>query len=105
MKLINIGFGNMVSADRLVAIVSPESAPIKRIIQEAKERGMLIDATYGRRTRAVIFTDSDHIILSAVQPETVSHRLNDKDLDKELDKDLIDKEIENEIINEAEKAE
>lgn len=79
MKLINIGFGNIVSANRLVAIVSPESAPIKRIIQEARERGMLIDATYGRRTRAVIITDSDHIILSAVQPETVAHRLNAKD--------------------------
>ncbi|MDP4091860.1 MAG: DUF370 domain-containing protein [Bacillota bacterium] len=79
MKLINIGFGNIVSANRLVAIVSPESAPIKRIIQEARDRGMLIDATYGRRTRAVIITDSDHIILSAVQPETVAHRLNVKD--------------------------
>jgi len=81
MKLINIGFGNIVSANRLVAIVSPESAPIKRIIQEARERGMLVDATYGRRTRAVIITDSDHIILSAVQPETVAHRLNSKDTD------------------------
>ncbi|NLY43587.1 MAG: DUF370 domain-containing protein [Clostridiaceae bacterium] len=79
MKLINIGFGNIVSANRLVAIVSPESAPIKRIIQEARERGMLIDATYGRRTRAVIITDSDHIILSAVQPGTVAHRLTAKD--------------------------
>jgi len=79
MKLINIGFGNIVSANRLVAIVSPESAPIKRIIQDARERGMLIDATYGRRTRAVIITDSDHIILSAVQPETVAHRLYSKD--------------------------
>ncbi|NLJ30686.1 MAG: DUF370 domain-containing protein [Clostridiales bacterium] len=78
MKLINIGFGNMVSANRLVAIVSPESAPIKRIIQDAKERGTLIDATYGRRTRAVIITDSDHVILSAVQPETVANRLNDR---------------------------
>ena len=77
MKLINIGFGNMVAAGRLVAIVSPESAPIKRIIQEAKERGTLIDATYGRRTRAVLITDSDHIILSAVQPETVANRLDD----------------------------
>ncbi|HEX9063108.1 MAG TPA: DUF370 domain-containing protein [Clostridia bacterium] len=83
MKLINIGFGNIVSANRLVAIVSPESAPIKRIIQEARDRGMLIDATYGRRTRAVIVTDSDHIILSAVQPETVAHRLNVKDVDTE----------------------
>mgnify|MGYP002287228785 CR=1 FL=1 len=70
MRLINIGFGNMVSANRLVAIVSPESAPIKRIIQDAKERGTLIDATYGRRTRAVLITDSDHVVLSAVQPET-----------------------------------
>jgi regulator of extracellular matrix RemA (YlzA/DUF370 family) len=78
MKLINVGFGNIVSANRIIAIVSPESAPIKRIIQEARERGMLIDATYGRRTRAVIVTDSDHIILSAVQPETVAHRLSGK---------------------------
>lgn len=75
IKLINIGFGNVVSANRIVAIVSPESAPIKRIISEARERGMLIDATYGRRTRAVIITDSDHVILSAVQPETVANRL------------------------------
>ena len=67
----------MVAAGRLVAIVSPESAPIKRIIQEAKERGVLIDATYGRRTRAVLITDSDHVILSAVQPETVANRLDD----------------------------
>ena len=79
MKLINIGFGNVVSAGRVIAIVSPESAPIKRIIQEARDRGMLIDATYGRRTRAVIITDSDHVILSAVQPETVAHRLVVKD--------------------------
>lgn len=76
MKLINIGFGNMVSANKLVAIVSPESAPIKRIIQDARDRGSLIDATYGRRTRAVIITDSDHVILSAVQPETVAGRLD-----------------------------
>ncbi len=75
MKLINIGFGNMVSASRLVAIVSPESAPIKRIIQEAKEKGMLIDATHGRRTRAVIVTDSDHIVLTYLQSETVANRL------------------------------
>jgi len=79
IKLINIGFGNIVSARRIVAIVSPESAPIKRIIQEARDRGMLIDATYGRRTRAVIITDSDHIILSAVQPETVAHRLSSRE--------------------------
>ncbi len=75
-RLINIGFGNIVAADRIIAIVSPESAPIKRIIQEARERAVLIDATYGRRTRAVIITDSDHVILSAVQPETVAHRLD-----------------------------
>ncbi len=75
MKLINIGFGNMVSASRLVAIVSPESAPIKRIIQEARDRGVLIDATYGRRTRAVIITDSDHVVLSAIQPETIAGRM------------------------------
>jgi regulator of extracellular matrix RemA (YlzA/DUF370 family) len=79
IKLINIGFGNIVSANRIIAIVSPESSPIKRIIQESRDRGMLIDATYGRRTRAVIITDSDHIILSAVQPETVAHRLSSTD--------------------------
>jgi len=79
MKLINIGFGNMVSANRLIAIVSPESAPIKRIIQEARDREMLVDATYGRRTRAVIITDSGHIILSAIQPETVANRLESLD--------------------------
>lgn len=79
MKLINIGFGNMVSARRLIAIVSPESAPIKRMVQEARERGVLVDATYGRRTRAVLITDSDHIILSALQPETVAGRLGSRD--------------------------
>ena len=79
IKLINIGFGNIVSANRIISIVSPESAPIKRIIQEARERGMLIDATYGRRTRAVIIADSDHVILSAVQPETVAHRVISRD--------------------------
>lgn len=76
LKLINIGFGNIVAANRLVAIVSPESAPIKRMIQEARDKGVLIDATYGRRTRAVVVTDSDHIILSALQPETVANRLS-----------------------------
>lgn len=77
--MINIGFGNIVAANRIVAIVSPESAPIKRIIQEARDRSRLIDATYGRRTRAVIISDSDHVILSAVQPETVAHRLANRD--------------------------
>ena len=77
----------MVSAGRLVAIVSPDSAPIKRIIQDARDKGTLIDATYGRRTRAVIVTDSDHVILSAVQPETVANRLSDDDDDDEDDDD------------------
>ena len=77
MKFINIGFGNIVSANRLIAIVSPESAPIKRIIQDARDTGKLVDATYGRRTRAVIIMDSEHVILSAVQPETVANRLED----------------------------
>ena len=74
IQLINIGFGNIVSGNRVIAIVSPESAPIKRIISDAKERGLLVDATYGRRTRAVIITDSSHVVLSAIQPETVAHR-------------------------------
>ena len=87
MKLINIGFGNMVSANRLVAIVSPESAPIKRIIQDARDRGTLIDATYGRRTRAVIITDSDHVILSAIQPETVANRLTERDDEEDLEEE------------------
>lgn len=79
IQLLNIGFGNIVSANRIISIVSPESAPIKRIVQDARDHGTLIDATYGRRTRAVIIMDSEHIILSAVQPETVAQRLNGKD--------------------------
>ena len=79
MKLINIGFGNMVSAGRLIAVVSPESAPIKRMVQEPRDRGVLIDATYGRRTRAVLIMDSDHIVLSALQPETVAGRLGGRE--------------------------
>ena len=74
MKLINIGFGNMVSAGRVVAVVSPDSAPVKRLVKEARERGMLIDASYGRSTRAVLIMDSDHVVLSALQPETVANR-------------------------------
>jgi hypothetical protein len=74
LRLINVGFGNIVAANRVIAIVAPDSAPIKRIIQVARDRAMLIDATYGRRTRAVVITDSGHVILSAVQPETVAHR-------------------------------
>lgn len=78
IKLINIGFGNVVSANRVVAIVSPESAPIKRLIQDARDRLQLIDATYGRRTRAVIITDSGYVVLSAVQPDTMSHRITEE---------------------------
>ena len=74
MKLINIGFGNLVSDIRIVSIVLPESAPVKRLIQEAREKGMLIDATYGRKTKSVIVTDSEHIILSALPPETIVQR-------------------------------
>ena len=89
MKFINIGFGNIVSSNRLIAIVSPESAPIKRVIQDARDSGKLIDATYGRRTRAVIIMDSEHVILSAVQPETVANRLDkdtgDNDPDENID--------------------
>ena len=79
IKLINIGFGNIVISDRVIAIISPESAPVKRIIREAEESGKLVNATYGRKTRAVIVTDSDHIILSALQPETISNRLVQED--------------------------
>ena len=82
MQLLNIGFGNIVSANKIVAIVSPEAAPIKRIVQEAKEEGTSIDATCGRRTRAVVIMDSGHIVLSALQPETLSGRL-DKDIEIE----------------------
>lgn len=89
-KLINIGFGNIVLANRIVAIVSPESAPIKRIVQESRDKGVLIDATYGRRTRAVIITDSGHVILSSIQPETVANRIvvkgnGENDTEEEVD--------------------
>ena len=82
MQLVNIGFGNMVSKDRIISIISPESAPIKRMVQEAKDNKTAVDATYGRRTRAVLIMDSGHIILSAVQPETVAGRV-DKDIAQE----------------------
>lgn len=82
MKLVNIGFGNTVAADKIVAIVSPDSAPIKRMVQEAKDNGTAIDATFGRKTRAVLIMDSDHIVLSAVQAETIADRM-DKDLPQE----------------------
>ena len=79
-KLINIGFGNNIPADRLVAVVAPESAPIKRLLQESRDQGKLIDATYGRRKRSAIIMDSGHIVLSPVQPETIAGRLNDKEV-------------------------
>ena len=80
IRLINIGFGNFVSAQRLISIVSPDAAPVKRIVQDARERSVLVDATCGRRTRAVIVTDSGHIILSALLPETIMHRLDSKEI-------------------------
>ena len=88
IKLINIGFGNMVAAHRIVTIIGPESAPIKRIIQEGKDKGMVIDATYGRWTRAVLVMDSGHIVLSAIQPETIANRLDqDDDIEEEIPKE------------------
>ena len=79
MKLINIGFGNLVSSSRIVAVVSPESAPIKRIVQEAKAKGLLVDATCGRRCKAVLVTDSDHVVLSAISPETIGNRTEERE--------------------------
>jgi regulator of extracellular matrix RemA (YlzA/DUF370 family) len=90
LKLVNIGFGNMVAAGRVIAIVSPESAPIKRIIQDARDAGHLIDATYGRRTRAVMIMDSQHVVLTAIQPETVANRFTHfkgDDLRSDVDED------------------
>ncbi len=78
MKLINIGFGNVVFSNRLVAVVSPDSAPIKRIVQDAKSKGLLVDATYGRRSKAGLITDTDHVILSAVSPETIANRAEEE---------------------------
>ena len=83
MQLINIGFGSLVSAHRLVAVVSPESAPIKRLAQEARERGVLIDATYGRKTKAVLIMDNDHVVLSALSPEAIAGRLEGADSGEE----------------------
>ena len=79
MKLINIGFGSMVAAGRMLAVVSPDSAPVKRVIQEARDRGMLIDASYGHKTKAVILMDTDHVILSGISPETISARASDEE--------------------------
>ena len=83
MKLINIGFGSMIAAGRVLAVVDPDSAPIKRVVQEAKERGMLIDAYYGRKTKAVILMDTDHVILSALTPDAIGERWNEKEEEKE----------------------
>ena len=83
IQLLNIGFGNMVSANRVIAIISPESAPIKRMVQDARDKSLLIDATYGRKTRAVLVMDSGQIVLSAIQPETVAHRIVQHEVDKD----------------------
>ncbi|CDE05524.1 uPF0296 protein Amet_2791 [Anaerotruncus sp. CAG:390] len=87
MKFISIGYGNIVAADRVVALVSPDSAPVKRLVQDAREQGRVIDVSCGRRTRAVIITDSDHVILSAVQAETIANRLDSEDGDDETEAD------------------
>jgi len=87
MKFINIGFGNIVAADRIVSIVSPDSAPIKRLIQDAKDSGRVIDVSCGRRTRAAIITDSEHVILSALQSETIANRLDNLDVDDDIKED------------------
>ena len=85
MKFINIGFGNMVAVDRIVAIASPDSAPIKRLIQDAKDSGRTIDVSCGRRTRAVIITDSEHVVLSAIQAETIANRVDNTEIYEESD--------------------
>ena len=83
MKLVNIGFGSLVAANRVLAVVAPDSAPIKRVIQEARDRAMLVDASYGRKTKAVILMDTDHVILSALEPETISQRMQDRQEEKQ----------------------
>ena len=88
MKLINIGFGSMVAAGRMLSVLAPDSAPIKRVIQEARDRGMLIDASYGRKTQAVILMDTDHVILSALTPETLSARWQDRKTDADEEDEL-----------------
>ncbi|MBR2454255.1 MAG: DUF370 domain-containing protein [Clostridia bacterium] len=87
MKFISIGYGNVVASDRVVALVSPDSAPIKRLVQDARDAGRVIDVTCGRRTRSVIVTDSEHVILSAVQPETISWRLNGKQSEEDSEEE------------------
>jgi len=93
MQLLNIGFGNMVCAERLVAVVVPESAPIKRIVQESKDRGLCIDATFGRRTRTVLITDTDHVILSALQPDTLKRRLEAREGAADAGREIIPDEV------------
>ena len=88
MKLINIGFGSMIAAGRVLAIVAPDSAPIKRVVQEARDRGMLIDASYGRKTKSVILMDTDHVILSALTPETLSARWQDKETGEQEEEEV-----------------
>ncbi len=88
MKLINIGFGNMIAAERIVAVVSPDSAPVKRLVQEARDGKKIVDATQGRRTRAVIVTDSEHIVLSAIQPETVASRAGGRETAQTEEKEI-----------------
>ena len=88
MKLINIGFGSMVAAGRLLSVLAPDSAPIKRVIQEARDRGMLIDASYGRKTQAVLLMDTDHVILSALTPQTLLERWQDKET-KDTEEDML----------------
>lgn len=85
MKFINIGFGNMVAAERIVTIVSPDSAPVKRLVQDAKDSGRVIDVSCGRRTRAVIITDSEHVILSAIQAETIANRVDNSDAEEDIE--------------------
>ena len=99
MKLVNIGFGNTVAADKIVAIVSPDSAPIKRMVQDAKDNGTAIDATFGRKTRAVLIMDSGHVILSAVQPETVAGRLEDRALTEEIARQMSETQLGENKIN------
>ena len=88
MKLINIGFGSLVAAERILSVLDPDSAPIKRVVQEARDRAMLIDASYGRKTKAVILMDTDHVILSALTPETISARWMDKDVKADEEEEI-----------------
>lgn len=89
LKLLNIGFGNFVVANRIVAVISPGSAPVKRIKEVAKEKGLLVDATYGRKTRAIVVMDSQHVVLSAINPETIASRLDHREAENEANEDLI----------------